>query len=530
MGRNEQVIRIAVIGAGPRALGALEALAVRLGADSPQVHVDLFDIGGEPGAGPNFAPDDSPLMLLNLPLRNIDLGHAPALPAFADRLPREQAQHDRYPARAQIGAYLADRFRALSQTPLQTRVIRQQARALHRQDDHWQVSAGITHGPYDQVLLTQGQPSTRPDDQLRDWQDHAAKSKSVLIHAYPGTRLLNAAQDWAGRTVAIRGLGLSTLDAIRLLTIGLGGRFQDGRYLPSGAEPKRIIPFSPDGKPPIPKPANAALDAVFDPTDGETAAFRDALQTAIGADADTAIDHLCAAFTAPAIRILTRTGGDPAALPGWLRAEAEKPGSQDNRDTATALRAGLAEASGTGPPSPGYVIGQLMRKWQNDLRKGFNPARIVPATAKALIGFDEGLKRYSYGPPIESAAEMLILIDAGLIQPRVAGEDDVSLTGDGWQLGKDDPQVKTGIMIDAVLPSPDLSQIDDPLLAGLIDQGIAQQVEKGLGAQTDADGRIAPGLSLLGRMAMGSVIAVDSLHDCFGATADRWADSVLAGA
>ena len=37
------------------------------------------------------------------------------------------------------------------------------------------------------------------------------------------------------------------------------------------------------------------------------------------------------------------------------------------------------------------------------------------------------------------------------------------------------------------------------------------------------DGTPIPHLCLLGRMSLGSVIAVDSLHDCFGEAAKRWA-------
>ena len=55
-----------------------------------------------------------------------------------------------------------------------------------------------------------------------------------------------------------------------------------------------------------------------------------------------------------------------------------------------------------------------------------------------------------------------------------------------------------------------------------------------LGARTAPDGRLidrnekpVPGLSLLGRLALGSVIAADSLHDCFGEASSRWADGVL---
>ena len=90
-------------------------------------------------------------------------------------------------------------------------------------------------------------------------------------------------------------------------------------------------------------------------------------------------------------------------------------------------------------------------------------------------------------------------------------------------------------MVDAVLPPPDLGRLDDPLMRGLIDSGRVTAIEKGLGARIRPDGRligrdgsVQPGLCLLGRLAMGSVIAADSIHDCFGAAADRWAQGVAA--
>ena len=89
-------------------------------------------------------------------------------------------------------------------------------------------------------------------------------------------------------------------------------------------------------------------------------------------------------------------------------------------------------------------------------------------------------------------------------------------------------------MVDAVLPSPRLGAIRDPLVTTLCEEGWLHPLHEKLGAATAADGRVrredgspAPGLALLGRLAQGSVIAVDSIHDCFGAAADRWAEAVL---
>ena len=59
--------RIAVVGMGPRGLGALEALAECVEGSGLVIDLDIFDPVAHAGAGPNFSPDQSELCLLNLP-------------------------------------------------------------------------------------------------------------------------------------------------------------------------------------------------------------------------------------------------------------------------------------------------------------------------------------------------------------------------------------------------------------------------------------------------------------------------------
>lgn len=536
--------RLAVIGVGPRALGALEALADRIADLGRGLEVDLFDPQAFPGAGPNFSPDQHPLCLLNIPVRSISIaasdGPGIAGRGIADGLGGTGRDPERYPPRAELGGHLAARMAALvgsAPAGLRFRHRPVAVTAINREEGGWWLACGDRrHGPYDEILLTPGQPATVPDRQLARWQDHARTIGADLLAAYPADRLLDAAETWAGRNVAVRGLGLATLDVLRILSCGLGGRFEDGRYHPSGREPARILPFSLDGQPPVPKPANAGLDTRFEPRPDETSRFRDGVRAAASQAPEAALDGICEALLDPAMRILAETGGtaDRAVLADWLAVERDHPGSQDTRSATEALRACIAEARGAVPPSVGYVVGQLMRKWQNALRQGFNPAPAAPGTAAAIIGFDEGLKRFSYGPPVSSAVELLILIEAGLVDPRAAADPDIRLTGDGWQLIEDDMSARVTAMVDAVLPSPDLSRLAGPLMTGLIADGRLIAVGEKLGARIRpdgsliaADGTAQPGLCLLGRLAQGSVIAVDSIHDCFGAAAERWAGGVV---
>lgn len=502
---------LALIGAGPRALGALEALA-RTGL---RTAVDLYDPHPWPGAGDNFSPDQSALCLLNVPMRAVDLPPSPVgFPDLADWLGARDP--DAFPQRAELGAYLGARLAALiARGPLH---ITRRAQMVTDLMPGWQVCGRR----YDHVALILGQPASRPDDQRARWSDHAARTGATLLDVYPDTRLLRHAQHWAGRAVAIRGLGLSTLDAVRLLTEGMGGRFDGDTYHPSGREPSRIVPFSLNGLPPFPKPATAALDAALDPTAPETAQFRAALSHALTLPPEAALRHVCAALAGPARRIL---GCDPGP---WLAAERDAPGNQHRGDPVDLLAHALAMAQGRADPDAGHVIGALWRKWQTPLRQVFNPADTAPDTAAAIVAFDEGLKRFSYGPPPDTARRLLVLVRAGLVDLRATDDPDIALTDRGWRL-HGGTVADVDVMIDAVLPGPDLGALCDPLVAGLVGRGLITAAAPGLGARVAADGTAigrdgpAAGLAVLGRMALGSVIAPDSIHDCFGATTDRWA-------
>ncbi|QHQ35522.1 FAD/NAD(P)-binding protein [Algicella marina] len=528
---------VAIIGMGPRGLGALEALASSLAKSGTRLGIDIFDPEEKLGAGPNFRPDESPLCLLNIPVRAVDIDpHDPSLCEvdFASflNLPHDS---DHYPARAHLGAYLEMRFDELSSSEvLHLRHIATEIETLEQDASGWWLqSRGGRYGPYREVLLTPGQPQSEPDPQLSTWQDHAAATGKDLLPAYPARDLLSAAHQWQGKNIAIRGLGLSTHDVLRMLTTGVGGRFEDGSYIPSGAEPARILPFSLNGHPAFPKPDGAAQDALYDPTEAETEIFEAALREAVGKSSDDALRIATAPLVAPVQRILSALSGDGDAE-HWLAAERQEPGSLETDGPTETLRHGIAMAEGRQPPTPGYAAGQVWRKWQNALRRGFNSPPFSPATAETIIGFDEALKRYSYGPPVESSRELLILVEAGLVHLWAADDPDIETTTDGWSLTENGGTVTVSAMIDAVLPSPDISIITQPLLRSLIDDGLVRPVRDGLGAQIESDGQLVgrdgntrDGLCLLGRMALGSIIAVDSIHDCFGDATRRWANGVV---
>jgi uncharacterized NAD(P)/FAD-binding protein YdhS len=523
-------------------MGALEALLIKAHEDAAQVTIDIFDPFEWPGAGPNFDPDQSAHCILNIPIRALDIDppdilsdHIKPFPAWSST----SYQADDFPPRSDLGAYLNARFKALCDATkdgfaiTHTNVL---ITGLKHSATGWWLEAGEKqYGPYDEVLLTQGQPETKPDPQLGRWAEFADDAGLTLISAYPANRLIQAAADWAGQTVAIRGLGLSTLDVLRMLTWGLGGRFENGSYIPSGKEPRKILPFSLDGLPPAAKPATGAVDVRYDPTPEETRAFEAALKATLDLRPKDALEMLCHALITPTLRILNDLGSTETRsdVETWLDIERDDAGGQETQAAIGALTSTIEIAHARVPPTTGYVIGQVWRKWQNELRKGVNAVRHDVDTAAALVGFDEGLKRYSYGPPVSAAEELLILIDSGIVSLCTVHDPAVILDPKGWRLIEGEDGMLASVMIDAVLPSPDLDQLLDPLITTCICAGLIQPIADGLGAHILPDGQLVNhegtvqiGFSLLGRLALGSVIAADSLHDCFGSSTTRWAEGV----
>lgn len=528
-------LRLAIVGGGPRALAALEALSRHRRPDQ-RLAITLFAPDPYPGAGPNFAPGQSPLCLLNIPLRGIDLPSSPVgFPAFRDWLAPEARDPEHFPSRAEFGAWTAARLAALLEAlpeEVTVRVVARRVQTLRRLRSEWQVSGQR----FDAVLLVPGQPATRPDDQLATWQRHARRGDAQLCPAYPANELLAHSEGWRGQTIAIRGLGLATLDVIRLLTLGRGGRIDDGTYHPSGQEPRRILPFSRDGLPPWPKPETAALDAQFTPTKAEAAAFTAALNRAMAGTKTRSLPTLCEALIPPALRILRQCVGKDheTTVSDWLAAECKAPAGQEQRDGPSVLAEGLGMASGERPPDAGYVIGQIWRQLQPLFREGFNRFQPAGPQAASLIGFDEGLKRYSYGPPLLALRELQAVIAAGLVSLRVADDPDIGMVDEGWRLTDAGANIDAAVLIDAVLPAPRLATLRDPVFVALARAGYLCELPQTGGVRTDSMGKAldptgqpVPGLSVLGRLAIGSVAAADSIHDCFGEGTDRWAIQLL---
>jgi hypothetical protein len=130
--------------------------------------------------------------------------------------------------------------------------------------------------------LCVGHQATIISKQLKIWIAHAKTNSKLQVfeEAYPVEDFMNSDKINDSSSVAIRGFGLTMIDIVRALSIGKGGEFDilnpktfRSKFVPSLQMPKKIVVFSINGKPLVPKPLNADIDSKFEPTEEEIVKF-----------------------------------------------------------------------------------------------------------------------------------------------------------------------------------------------------------------------------------------------------------------
>ncbi|NQX28803.1 FAD/NAD(P)-binding protein [Microbacteriaceae bacterium VKM Ac-2854] len=274
-----RAVRLAVVGAGPRAVGFLERLAAslpELAPDAP-LEIDLIDPYA-PGAGRIWRYAQSPLLKLNSmaqdvtmftdssstiegPVRNgpsliewavaVRGGLLPEVTVHDPRL-RAELEHllpTSFPTRRLQSLYL-DWFHRRAVAALESvarlRVHRATVLAVGDESEVQRVllDTGETIDA-DVVLYAIGHTGRDPEaehDRLIDF----ARRRELYYLPPAFTADADTRPIVPGQRVIVRGFGLAAIDLIVLLTEGRGGRFErDGggrlRYLAAGREPRLVI-------------------------------------------------------------------------------------------------------------------------------------------------------------------------------------------------------------------------------------------------------------------------------------------------
>ena len=566
MVRPDERLRVAIVGLGPKGLFALERLLHHMhdrGAQT-RLSIDLFEPHPVPGAGPVYDPRQPGYLLMNLAAEHVDMWPATshAVPP-AERLSfvdwRGETAGPRYPPRAHVGRYLADGLMLMRRhTPpgVSIRLRRCAVEAVEQRGGSWDVvtADGATYA-FDEVLIAVGHGSTAGEPHMThdrssvaDWVQwpHTA---ALVPEVFPVTRWLVPQRVAAGATVAVRGFALTFIDAALALTEGRGGSFarQSGhpfrlRYAPTDADAGVLLPFSRSGRPMLAKPDPGlaagvpALATIALAGRAEILALPDGF--ALGRELMT----ILAANVGAAL--LAANGHAPLAEP-WPRATQSARRWLQTACTGAAPATGLAPAeeveqslavgAGLRPPDLPWALGHTWRSLYPALVQRLGGDGMADGEWPAFLRLAAQMERVSFGPPPDTAAKLLALIDAGRVDLTHVGGATLSTSGAITTLRSARGERPVDVVINAVLPAPGaLAGANGILGQFLADRHVrVPSSRRGLDIDPDAtaigpDGQRTPGLAIIGRATEDSVIGNDTLSRAMHPQAGRWALRVSA--
>lgn len=546
---------ICCIGAGPRGLLVLNRLLAwhRTAPFSP-LSVTLID--PQPIGGRVWRGDQAPYLLMNTVSSQITLFYdqtvrdvGPALPGpslfawahnAASGLRQQHApaalvtesQHlgaNDYASRALYGYYLQWCYTYLrDQAPHNFTIkhLRQSVAAVHRSANGFSVDTAAGQSTYDAVVMALGNSINEPTDEQAALSAYAkAHDLLYLPPNFPAEGDLSPLQ--ATDVVAIRGLGLSAHDFIARLTIGRGGRYVPSdhgqlKYLPSGQEPillagsRRGFPYHAKA---LNQKAPGELTQPLFLTDAQFAAWQQVGQID-GATFMSALRHEVEYIyytrlielkhpniDLPAFQLAFAQAPEAAlaklALPkaqrlDWdelLHPQATKDWPATIHDF---LAADIAHAAGGSKTDPLGSALEVFRDMRDAVRQ---------LLERHLLSDDEYLDWFlrqfnsinsflSIGPPRRRNAELLALIDAGvvtLLPPNMqvqGAHNRFVITTD-----QADVTYRATALIEARVPSPNALVSTNPLIKQLLHDGLAAP----LTLQLSAEKRLQTGALLVDR-------------------------------
>lgn len=476
-------MRIVVVGAGPKALQALEQLVHA----TTRTDLDVRLVDPRPaGAGAGYDPAQPGYLRLNV---DPQIVHLPPLPPLSERIGRCDDV-----ARAEVGRYLGEGFAALcAEASFPVEHVRDRVVRLDPSPDGWQVTlaSGTVLGA-DEVLLATGHAP--------DWDGalaHGWSSTTPLVGAvYPVGRLEVIAP---GARVATRGAALTFIDLALALT--------EGR--PRERWPAAILPTARTGQLLAAKPAPIA-----DPEPVELPRRPLALLDAI--------EH-------GATELLARVTGEPPA-PGEVAHTLATGWESDlaRGDSVAALRRSVEVARGTRTPGPAWALGRTWAARYRDVVQALSFTRPDPDEWQAFLVGAAALERLTYGPPLPNAERLLALCEQGVVDTSWLDRG-VRIDTSGVH-GVPAGDAPADVVVDAVLPPPGALTARDPLVDQLLADGHVTRQEGQRGLAVDRTGRLAPGLSALGRPVEDVVVGNDTLSRALHDLPERWAARIAARA
>ena len=271
---------VAIVGLGPKGLYCLERLLAEFHARPLErpLHIHVFNRSATFGASPVYDPHQPDFILVNISVGEIDLWTAEDPPIVAGRgpdfvtwyqerfQPRGPLFGTEYLPRAVVGQYLVEGFnRIRDHLPNGVTLWCHQGEVtdIDPNETGYMLEFSPVEGQVqkiaaDKILLSTGHSWLQPDETENSYHEFSSRHSGAAFvpFVYPVRDQMRSIP--AGAKVAMKGIGLTFIDAVLELTEGRGGHFyrtdeNSLAYTASGKEPQSVFPFSRTGLPMTPK-------------------------------------------------------------------------------------------------------------------------------------------------------------------------------------------------------------------------------------------------------------------------------------
>lgn len=562
---------LAIIGLGPRGSYAFERLIHQLHAHQclDAIQIMLFEMSDETGNGQvyNLSQPDSNWIniserMLELDARKVITVHGHHIPGFPsyhtwagiDMDTQATSEHDTYPPRAHVGKYLKERFQSLYSALKKLGIItmhQEKVEKIETENDglYTIITSQKTHAHVDEILITIGHQPTEYDAQMADWKLFTKKKKHVTLFEdpYPVRHYTNHQFFDENATIGIRGFGLAMIDVARAIAERFGTfamldeSTNQVEYTSSHDIHDLLIPFSLDGLPPSPKPLTPAIDDWFKPHSAQVDVFKRSIGNKEAQKNAKNAQFVIDAITPIAATIFDRLIEKTISLHeiefhigSWLK-DAEYQCSlliPRNQSPGTTMKALVDMATGERTASLDFCVGQVWRHCQPTMYDQLSYSDCKDEVIAEIIRLDERMKRYAYGPPVESIQQILALKEAGVLNLDFIADPNITCHDDGWRFSNGNSSITVNMMINSVLDSPKIRDVCSGLITHLLSDKKIQPINDDLGIMTTEEAmviskndNINTSVALLGRLAKGTLIGVDAILECFGKRADNWAEA-----
>jgi 2,3-diaminopropionate biosynthesis protein SbnA len=536
-GQRTKPVKIAIIGGGPKGMYGFERLAAQFNAHPSDVPVEIhmYNKNSDFGAGDIYRPGQPSCLLMNNQAGDINMwmDEAPrpvvseprGLPEWLRQNHGINITESDYVSRSTVGKYLTHGFEQIA-THLPENICGQyligEVIDIFEAEGNYKLTLKTTDGStnnihhrYDYLLLATGHPRNRPTEQDMEFEQFAEDPKDTgfIPFIYPVESMLSNISP--GCSVAIKGIGLTFVDAVLAMTEGRGGRFKrqpkNDRliYKHSGNEPEVIYPFSRSGLPmlprgPVPQDAPPLIfftEAALNNMRGKqpdrkldfktemlpllkqemTAAFYDIKLKQTGFKEDLSS---CRNFAEVKHHIESfhqqNKNCEPFDFENFLAPLGEKQFSK-SRAFHSFIQSYwhfyLEEAKNGELVSPWAAVTAVWRKATPLFGKYYAFGGLTPESQHYFdTKFRRKLNRVTFGPPIESVEKLLALMEAGILNLELAKNPIVraNQSNDMFKLEINDFKVRqyAQYLVDARISKVSLPDDGSPLYQNLLNSGI----------------------------------------------------------